>query len=176
MEEAELQKMLEVWLSEGFQESYDRLYKDGWLEEAFVNFIGPSPSGQKWASINEQLIRSVHLFSTRPIVVMHFGMVTPAEWDPKKYPRLLVFHCAPFPTHFFRRFDLNKYRSLLLAKVKTGVQLDSDQFVAPHVDELFHLARREGSEQHLGSEDVFSMSFQDDHSRVDITGGDSYNK
>lgn len=170
MEEAELKKMLEVWLSEGFQETYDRLYKDGWLEEAFVNFIGPSPSGGKWALINEQLIRSVHLFSTRPIVVMHFGMVTPKEWDAKKYPKLLVFHCAPFPTSFFRRFDLNKYRSLLLAKVKTGVQLDSDQFVAPHVDELFHLARREGSEQRPGPEELVLVSIQNPKMiKIDLT-------
>ena len=28
-----------------------------------MNFIGPAPGGSKWALINEQLIRSVHLFS-----------------------------------------------------------------------------------------------------------------
>lgn len=85
-----LASMVDAWISEGFSNNYARLYRDGWLEEAFVNFIGSSPSRTKWALINEQLIRSVHLFSTRPIVVIHFGMVTPREWDPKKYPRLVV--------------------------------------------------------------------------------------
>lgn len=141
-----LASMVDAWISEGFSNNYARLYRDGWLEEAFVNFIGSSPSQTKWALINEQLIRSVHLFSTRPIVVIHFGMVTPREWDPKKYPRLVVMHAAPFPTAVFRRFDLNKFRSLLIARVKTGIQLDSDQFVAPRVDELFRRAREEGSE------------------------------
>ncbi|CAJ1415846.1 unnamed protein product [Effrenium voratum] len=144
----DLRRMAEAWLDEGCEQNYRRLYKDGWLEEAFVNFIGSSPSGTKWARINEQLIRSVHLFSTRPVVVVHFGMVRPAEWDPSKYPRLVVLHAAPFPTSVFRRFDLNKFRSLLVARVKTGVQLDADQFVAPGVDRLFALARQEGSEDY----------------------------
>ena len=47
--------------------------------------------------------------------------------------RFQVMHAAPFPTAVFRRFDLNKFRSLLIARVKTGIQLDSDQFVAPRV-------------------------------------------
>ena len=68
-----LASMVDAWVSEGFSNNYARLYRDGWLEEAFVNFIGSSPSRTKWALINEQLIRSVHLFSTRPIVVIHFG-------------------------------------------------------------------------------------------------------
>lgn len=39
--------------------------------------------------------------------------------------------------------------SLLVARVKTGVQLDADQFVAPGVDRLFALARQEGSEARI---------------------------
>jgi hypothetical protein len=39
------------------------------------------------ATCKEQLIRSVHLFSSRPVVVVHFGMATPSEWDPSQYPR-----------------------------------------------------------------------------------------
>ena len=82
--------MVDAWISDGFAENYRKLYREGWLEEGFVNFIGSSPSRTKWAKINEQLIRSVHMFSTRPIVVVHFGMVLPHEWDPTKYPRLVV--------------------------------------------------------------------------------------
>lgn len=146
LQQEPLRLMVDAWISKGFEENYANLYENGWLEEAFVNFIGPAPSGTKWAKINEQLIRSVHLFSSRPVVVVHFGMATPSEWDPSQYPRLVVLHAAPFPPEFFRRFDLNKYRSFLVARVKTGIQLDSDQFVAPGVDELFQLAKREGSE------------------------------
>eukprot|EP00434_Breviolum_minutum_P026699 symbB.v1.2.023598.t1/scaffold2170.1/size90759/2 len=143
-----LHSMLDAWISEGFEANYANLYTNGWLEEAFVNFIGPAPTGTKWAKINEQLIRSVHLFSTRPVVVVHFGFVTPKEWDPETYPRLVVLHAAPFPTDVFRRFDLNKYRSMLVARVKTGIQLDSDQFVAPNVDDLFTSAAMETSESY----------------------------
>jgi len=73
-------------------------------------------------------------------------MSTPKEWDAKKYPRLVVMHAAPFPADSERRFDLNKFRSLLLSRVRTGIQLDSDQFVAPGVDALFQRVAEEITE------------------------------
>jgi len=36
-----------------------------------------------------------------------------------------------------RSFNYNKYRAILLARVRTGIQLDSDQWVAPGVDAMF---------------------------------------
>ncbi|CAE8630094.1 unnamed protein product [Polarella glacialis] len=141
-----LPKMLKAWVNEGFIENYQNLYRGGWLEEAFVNFVAGAPTGGKWAKINEQLVRSVHVFSTRPVVIVHFGMSTPKEWDAKKYPRLVVMHAAPFPADSERRFDLNKFRSLLLSRVRTGIQLDSDQFVAPGVDALFQRVAEEITE------------------------------
>ena len=38
------------------------------------------------------------------------------------HPRTCGFACGSIPPEFFRRFDLNKYRSFLVARVKTGAQ------------------------------------------------------
>ncbi|CAK0875257.1 unnamed protein product [Prorocentrum cordatum] len=93
--------------------------------------------------MNYHLIPSVHLFATKPVVVVHFGMVAPLVWDPKEFPRLVVLHAAPLPNLPKRRFCFNTYRAMLVARVRTGIQLDSDQFVAPGVDALFRRAAGE---------------------------------
>ena len=107
LENETLKSMVDGWISDGFRDNYLRLYTEGWLDEAFVNFIGSSPSQTKWAMINEQLIRSVHVFSTRPIVVVHFGMATPREWDPIKYPRLVAHISVAHRDHWTSAQQVN---------------------------------------------------------------------
>jgi hypothetical protein len=139
---------MRAWLDPRFRKNYDSAYDKhtGWVDEAFVNFVGNSPTGGRYAKINEQLIRSVHSFSKRPIVVVHFGMKAPDEWDPHRFPRLVLLHAPPLVTD--RSFNFNKYRAMLLAQARTGVMLDSDQWVAPGVDAIFHRTKEEVSEEY----------------------------
>lgn len=149
LNETQLRHLVKTWVDLSSVDNYRRLYdKDGWLDEAFVNFVGAAPPDGKYARMNYQLIRSVHLFSTKPVIVVHFGMAAPLAWDPKEFPRLVVLHAAPLPNLPKRRFCFNKYRAMLVARVRTGIQLDSDQFVAPGVDALFRRAAEESSEDY----------------------------
>ena len=50
----------------------------------------------------------------------HFELKTLSSVATTGFRGLVVLHAAPFPTDVFRRFDLNKYRSMLVARVKTG--------------------------------------------------------
>jgi len=130
------QRLMRAWLDPRFRQNYDRFFdSDGWVNQSFVNYVGSSPTGGKYAKMNEQLIRSVHLFSSRPIVVVHFGMAAPPEWDPEQFPNLVLLHAAPM--HSEHSFNFNKFRAMLLARARTTVMLDSDQFVAPGVDAIF---------------------------------------
>merc|ERR1719310_7775 len=137
-----MRNLMQAWVDPRFKEQYDRYVdKDGWFDEAFVNYVGNSPTGNRYARINEQLVRSVHSFSKKPIVVVHFGMAPPKEWDPKRFPQMILMHAAPLVNE--RSFNFNKYRAMLLSRVKTAVLLDSDQFVAPGVDALFNRTAEE---------------------------------
>lgn len=139
----ELRALMDAWVDPRFKDNYKRHYdENGWLEEGFLNFVGNSPTGHKFAKMNEQLVRSVHLFSKRPIVVVHYGMAPPAEWDPVKFPNMILIHAAPLPGKGLR-FNWNKMRAMLMSRIKTGIQLDSDQFVAPGVDAMFQRTAQE---------------------------------
>ena len=55
-------------------------------------------AGLQHAMMVTNLIRSVHMFSTEPIVVFvvdtPMGRLSP-DWDPTVFPRLIVFHAGP---------------------------------------------------------------------------------
>ncbi|CAK9015009.1 unnamed protein product [Durusdinium trenchii] len=91
----------------------------------------------------DELIRSVHLFSNELIVVFHLGSLTPDTWTPERYPRLLLMHLAPLGPKVQKSFNYNKLRAMLISRVRVGVQLDSDQFVAPGADYMFNMTERE---------------------------------
>eukprot|EP00927_Polykrikos_kofoidii_P056724 TRINITY_DN50802_c0_g1_i1.p1 TRINITY_DN50802_c0_g1~~TRINITY_DN50802_c0_g1_i1.p1 ORF type:complete len:600 (+),score=68.96 TRINITY_DN50802_c0_g1_i1:82-1800(+) len=133
--------LLRAWVDPRFSDNYASIYGgDGWAPQAFVNFVWNARAGSRYAKMTEQLIRSVHLFSSRPVIVVNFGMATPPEWDAKHFPRLVLLHATPIQG---RSGNFNKYIAILLARVRTGVQLDSDQFVVPGVDALFHRTEEE---------------------------------
>ncbi|CAE8680213.1 unnamed protein product [Polarella glacialis] len=134
-----LRKSMRARIDSRFVGNYKRLAKDGWLPRAFVNYYAGAPEG-KHTLMTEELIRSVHLFSAEPIVVFHFGSVTPDYWTAERFPRLVLLHSLPLPD---RSFNFNKLRSFLLSRVLTGVELDSDQFVGPGVDVMFSMTERE---------------------------------
>jgi len=138
-----MQKLMQARLDARFSKNYDRLVdKDGWLPRAFVNYYAGAP-GSKHAKMTEQLIRSVHMFSEAPIVVLHLGSRTPDSWTSERFPRLLLVHAAPMEPDAHRSFNFNKLRSFLISRAVTGVELDSDQFVGPGVDYMFDMSEKE---------------------------------
>jgi hypothetical protein len=106
------------------------------MQEGFITYFAGPPDG-KHAKMVEMLVISVHEFSTRPIVVVHFGMSAPLDWTVAKFPRMVLLHMAPLPANSGRSFNFNKMRAMIVARIRVGVQLDADQFVAPGVDALF---------------------------------------
>jgi len=140
---SQTQDLMKTWIDERFQGNYDRLFgRAGWTPKAFLNYYAGPPDG-KHTKMTEELIVSVHEFSQEPILVYHFGLTTPKAWTPKRFPRLVLFHAAPFPVGSGRSFNFNKMRAMLISRAKVGIQLDSDQFVAPGVDDMFVPTERE---------------------------------
>jgi len=142
MDSAVLRHLMKAWVEPRFMRNYDRMYRDGWVERAFVNYYAGAPYG-KHANMTEELINSVHRFSSEPIVVMHFGFSTVESWTAERFPRLVLINVAPMPSLARRSFNFNKLRAMLLSRVRVGVELDSDQFVAPGVDKMFEFTKRE---------------------------------
>lgn len=147
MDGAVLRHLMKAWVEPRFMRNYDRLYQNGWVERAFVNYYAGAPYG-KHANMTEELIISVHRFSNEPIVVMHFGFSTVPSWTAERFPRLVLMNVAPMPSTASRSFNFNKLRAMLLSRVRVGVELDSDQFVAPGVDKIFEGTKREITERY----------------------------
>jgi len=138
-----MRSLMEAWVDQRFANNYKRLFDtSGWAPRAFVNYYAGVPDG-KHTKMTEELINSVHAFSAEPIIVFHFGTQTPSEWNAERWPRLILFHAAPIPAEAGRSFNFNKMRAMLLARVRAGIVLDSDQFVAPGVDALFQRTEQE---------------------------------
>ncbi|CAK9075118.1 Uncharacterized protein SCF082_LOCUS36458 [Durusdinium trenchii] len=138
-----LQDLMNVRIDARFLKTYERhMDDDGWIPRAFVNYYAGAPDG-KHTLMSDELIRSVHLFSNELIVVFHLGSLTPDTWTPERYPRLLLMHLAPLGPKVQKSFNYNKLRAMLISRVRVGVQLDSDQFVAPGADYMFNMTERE---------------------------------
>jgi hypothetical protein len=137
MSQETMQSLMRAWVDKRFIGNYERLFdSSGWAPRGFVNYYAGLPGG-KHTRMTEKLIESVHAFSSQPIIVFNFGMVTPTDWNAQRWPRLVLLHASPIPAEEGRSFNFNKLRAMLMARVRTGVQLDSDQFVAPGVDAIF---------------------------------------
>src|SRR5581483_9878849 len=98
------------------------------IEEGFVAFATRS-----YFPILEVLIKSVHAFSTRPIVV--FGINDDIPFSTTKYPHLIK-----------KRIDVNlnefhifyqKPRIIAHSGIKYGIYVEADDIVAPNIDEMF---------------------------------------
>lgn len=133
---AKQQSLMRIWVEPRYQENYDRIYQDGWVDRAFVNYY-MGLAGGKHANMTRELIRSVHEFSKAAVIVVNFGFSTDPGWDVTEFPRLVVFNAEPLPPQAQRSFNFNKFRAMILTRIRVGIQLDSDQFVAPGVDVLF---------------------------------------
>jgi len=116
------------------------------MPNGFMTYYG-GPADGKHARMVEQLVISIHEFSKMPVVVAHFGFGVPASWTAERFPRMVLIHYSGIepeaPNNYARSFNFNKLRAMMLAKIKVGVQLDADQFVAPGVDNMFASTARE---------------------------------
>lgn len=138
---------LEVYLDCEFVENYLRWTtpESEWLEEAYVTYVaGRKDSTYEWQAMN--LVRSVDVFSSRPIVVVVFGnsFAPPLSWH--RMPNLIVFKMKSNLPHV--SFNFNKLRAMVSARVLYGIQLDTDQIIAPGMDILFAGTRREITANH----------------------------
>lgn len=105
---------------------------------------GAKDSKYEWQATN--LIRSVSLFSARPIVVVVYGesFAPPLEW--REHPCVIVYRMRPIAGRV--SFNFNKIRSMVGARTLVGVQLDTDQIVFQGVDDLFAGTRLESTSQY----------------------------
>ncbi|CAK9113006.1 unnamed protein product [Durusdinium trenchii] len=138
---------MEVWLECDFLSQFQRWTSSSspWIEEAYVTYVGgPRDSTFEWQATN--LIRSIDLFSTRPLVVVIFGneFVPPLLWQNMRH--VIVFRMR----HISRgvSFNFNKIRSILAARVIVGIQLDTDQLIFKWMDEVFEGTKRECNERY----------------------------
>lgn len=141
--DAQLAKNLEVYLDCEFIDNYLSWTTPSseWLQEAYVTYVaGPKGSKYEWQATN--LIRSVQLFSKRPIVVMVFSesFIPPWHWHGLK--NLIVYRLHPISNGGVS-FNFNKVRSMITARIMSGIMVDTDQLILPGMDELFKSTRRE---------------------------------
>lgn len=138
-----LARQFETYLDCSFVDNYIRWTRNEseWLEEAYVSYVGGKRNSVfEWAITT--LVRSVHLFSQRPIVVVIVDdiYVPPLSWQ--ALPNLLVYKMHPR----IRRslpFNFNKVRAMVGSRVLTGIELDSDQLITGRLDRVFAPTRRE---------------------------------
>merc|ERR1719321_2069533 len=95
-------------------------------------------------------MKSVQQGSTRPVVAYNFGLVD-TPWTQEEFPRSVVMRAnrilkADEDANWL--YNYNKLRAMVLARVKTGIMLDADQFVAPRADRLFARIKEEINEDY----------------------------
>jgi len=139
--------MMEAWIAPGWEENYKRIYeKSNWVQEAFVNYLAAKPES-RYAWEAGELILSVHNFSTRPIVLIDYrGEELPPSWTPANFPRLVVLQAHALKPGI--SFNFNKLRAMMLAQVRTGIQLDADQFVYRGIDNMFKRTAEEVTQEY----------------------------
>lgn len=147
---AGLGKLTEFYVDHAFRKNFDRLAdKDGWLNQAYVTYMGAKQPHDNIGAEEDLLVQSVHHFSTRPVVVANFGKRIPKRWTPERYPNLVLMHARSAETAgtlksgFAPSFNFNKFTAMLFGKVKAGMVLDADQFANHGLDSLLQKASEE---------------------------------
>ena len=144
-EDPQLVPEVEVWLECDFLSQFLRWTSSSspWIEEAYVTYVGgPKDSNYEWQATN--LIRSIDLFSTRPLVIVIFGdqFVPPEAWQSMR--NVIAFRMRPISRGV--SFNFNKVRSILASRVLVGIQLDTDQLIFKGMDQVFEGTHREINE------------------------------
>lgn len=138
---------MEVYLDCEFIDNYLRWTNDksGWIDEAYVTYVaGEKDSKYEWQATN--LVRSIHMFSSRPIVVVVYGdaFVPPGSW--LQLPNLIVYKMLPMKPGV--SFNFNKLRAMISSRIVVGIQLDTDQIIFSGMDQVFNSTRREITAHH----------------------------
>jgi len=141
-ENEQMRDQMAVYLDCEFLQPYLKWTTDEseWLEEAYVTYVGgQKDSTYEWQAMN--LVRSIDIFSNRPVVVTVFGndFVPPDSW--RDLPNVIVYRMKPVVRGV--SFNFNKMRSMICSRVVVGIQLDTDQIIAPAFDKMFAGTRRE---------------------------------
>jgi hypothetical protein len=145
-EDPKTRATLDVFLDCEFLPQYLRWTTDEseWIDEAYVTYVaGNRDSKYEWQAVN--LVRSVDVFSSRPIIVVVYNwentyFVPPIAWH--RMPNVIVMKMLPLGTSQVS-FNFNKIRAMIATRVRYGIELDTDQIIAPGFDDLFAGTRRE---------------------------------
>jgi hypothetical protein len=104
------------------------------LNESYVCFFQGS---NYWPRV-QRVIKSVHLFSSKPVVVFAAGRDT-LDFDYSSYPRAILLRVEEETRHPW----FLKLRASILAPVLLGVIIESDSLVWNGADLLFEILRME---------------------------------
>lgn len=159
-EDADYKKGLQHWLDCRYANAYAAATGAGpgwdgvpdaenWIDRAWMTFFKGEATGMKHSMMVTNLIRSVNFFSRYPIVV--FCVDTPEvspDWDPAVFPRLIIVHVDGLEQTMVGArggisFNFNKFRAMMLLRIKVGVQVDADMVVGANCDRLFDATERE---------------------------------
>lgn len=134
---AGLGSLVEFSVDPRFEKNYrEAVGADGWIEEAFVTYMGLRKDHDVIAAEEDLLAQSLEHFSTRPIIVTLFGDRVPLALDPIRFPKLILMR-GKSASSLGKSFNYNKLTSMLFTKVKVGMVLDADQFGNRGVDVMF---------------------------------------
>jgi len=141
---AGLGSLVEFYVDSKFADAYHKMVgADGWIDQAFVAYVGLKSSSDSHGAQMDLLVQSIHHFSSKPVVVTNFGEWVPSTWNSKRFPRMVLMHARSTEDVTQKSFNFNKLTSMLFTKVKTGISLDSDQWVNRGLDYLFDRAAQE---------------------------------
>lgn len=136
----------EFFVDPAYQTNYERWSDDqGWINDAFVTFMGTKDAKANIAAEEDLLVRSVQHFSEKPVVVANFNSRVPASFNASKFPNMILMH-ARSTSEVYGSFNYNKITAMMFTKVRHGMVLDGDQFVSHGVDTMFSKIAAETTE------------------------------
>lgn len=139
---------VEFFVDPSFKENYERWSDDrGWINDAFVTYMGSGDAEANVAAEEDLLVRSVQHFSEKPIIVANFNSRIPASFKASAYPNLILIH-GRSTSEVYGSFNYNKITAMLFTKIRNGMVLDADQFVNHGVDTMFPRIATETTEEY----------------------------
>ncbi|UJR23310.1 hypothetical protein I4U23_026325 [Adineta vaga] len=105
------------------------------IKEAFVTFCNNNPA---YIALLKNVLDSVHLFSTRPIII--YGIDMDLNIDSQKYPRLVRRRLKQRDCG--RSIYFCKLAAIVDSQVEYGIYIETDTLVNWNVDILFDLLHR----------------------------------
>jgi len=136
----------EFFVDPAYQKNYERWSDDhGWIDDAFVTFMGTTDAKANIAAEEDLLVRSVQHFSNKPVIVANFNSHIPASFNASKFPNMILMH-GRSTKEVYNSFNYNKITAMMFTKVRHGMVLDGDQFISHGVDTMFSQIASETTE------------------------------